>query len=256
MACPRHLFRVPFEIFLQGTNDMFIPLGREFNITGATAVDFAVTVSRVTGTARVVGAVALITARPEEMDAPAQAAGGYTSTQTTTHNTFDLSTVTNKYLAQAGIIGNLSSAGSPAYASGYVDVTVSQCMAMVGQRKIEVTPQLDTTNPTYFVIGRVPANSANEVRAAVIAEGIQNVDYRFVVRGVNDPDAPGAWQALGAGYTTLGAGNSGTCYPDTALSGAITPANFHQLEFGLALKKTATGTAEGQIRVALTQSYT
>ena len=54
MACPRALFRMPFDIQVTSTADILRLLGREITIVGADAFDFALTVSRQTGLARAV----------------------------------------------------------------------------------------------------------------------------------------------------------------------------------------------------------
>ena len=107
MACPRFLCRLGFNVSVTSTTDIFLPLGTPAKITGGAALDFAITVTRVGGNARAVPAVALIAARVENWDPPAAATGGYTSTQITNHNVTDLSAVTDKFLAQIGVIANL-----------------------------------------------------------------------------------------------------------------------------------------------------
>ena len=218
-------------------------------------MDFVITVTRVTGNARAVPAFAPITATENNWDTPTAATGGYTSTQTSTHNTTDLTTITDKYMGQIGVIANLSTGSTPGTVSGYIDVTLSACMVLIGQRLIEVSGQSDNITPNYYLLGRAPANSASGVRAAVIAEGCKDVEYRMMVRGLNDTNSPSAWTALGAGYTALADGNSATCFPNTSVSG-VTPANYHQLEFGIAVRMKSGGSSPaGQVRVAAALSY-
>ena len=90
----------------------------------------------------------------------------------------------------------------------------------------------------------------------MIAQGSKDMEYRMFVRGVNDVDAPGAWTALGTGYTAIADGNSATCLTDASVSG-VTPANYHELEFAFVLRMESGGTLpNGRLRVAAALSYT
>ena len=256
MACPRALFRMPFDIQVTSTADILRLLGREITIVGADAFDFALTVSRQTGLARVVPVAATMVARPDRVDTILTANGGYATVQGTTHHVVDLSTTTGHFLAQIGVVANLSSGTTPGYVTGYVDAYISQCMTMIGQRGIEISGQSDATTPNYYILGRVPARSAGSLRAAIIAEGVNVSEFRFMVRGVNDPDAPTAWTPLGTGFTTLANGSSAVCFADASVSG-ITPANYHELDFAIAIQKQAIGSnPTGRLKVSAGLSYT
>ena len=83
---------------------------------------------------------------------------------------------------------------------------------------------------------------------------VNDVDYLFYARGVNDPDNPGSWVAIGA-WATLANGMNAICTTDATVSG-VTPANFHLLEFAVALRlKTGGANPAGFLRVAAGLSY-
>jgi hypothetical protein len=234
---------------------MFLPIGDPFPITGASGVDFSLTLSNVGSNGQAIPAVALIVARPELMDAPAAASGSYGTATGTTHHITDLSGVSNKFMAQAGVFVSLASGTTPTFLTGILRANLVACSRAVGRRAIEVPSNQTYADPTMYLLGRVPASSANNLRAALIMEGSKDIEYRFMVRGVNDPDAPGSWTALGTVYTAFSDGNSATCAADVSVSG-VSPSSYHTLEFGLALRMRSGGSSPaGQLRVMATLSY-
>ncbi len=256
MGCPRELFELPFTVQVPGTGTAFVALGDPFPIAGASSVDFALTVSNLGANARAVPALALIVARKEVMSNPTAASGAAATAAGTTHHSSDLSATTDKFLAQAGMIVDVSTGSAPSWVTGMLRATLSSCARVVGVRSIEVPGSLSTSDPTYYVLGRTPAASANKLRASLVMVGSKDVEYRWLVRGVNDPQAPDAWVALGVGYTSFSDGNSATCFADTSVS-AVTPGNYHQLDLGLALRKKSGGSAPaGQLRATSALSYT
>lgn len=256
MACPRFLFELDFDMYVTGTQDHWKPLGSEVLIVGAAGFDFACTVFRNTGNARVIPGSMLAAARLEGAGAATAAAGAYADSPSTVHNAIDLSATTNMMIAQLGVIGNLSAGSTPAWIAGRLRAEILQCAAMIGRRRIEVPAQADNTNATLSLLGRVSSSSAANLRAGLVIMGAKDIEFRFYVRGVNDPDAPGAWVALGAGFTPITDGNTAVCFADSSVSG-VTPASYHQLEFAIAVRMKAGGAAPaGVLTVTAGLSYT
>jgi hypothetical protein len=148
-------------------------------------------------------------------------------------------------LHQAVIVGSL-----------IVPADLRACAMPIGQRLIEVSPDQTNGAPSTFLLGRVPASGAANLRAALACNAINDIEYRFFVRGVNDPEEPDTWTALGAGYTALPESTPmAICQSDLSVSG-VTPANYHQLEFSLRLRLTGAGSAPaGFVRVSAGLSY-
>jgi hypothetical protein len=224
-------------------------------IAGSKALDYALTIRQVTGNAAAIPATALMAARPEVVSSLAAASGTYTSTQTTTHHATDTSLVTDKFLAQAGVLAKLSSGTIQAYIAGELSVVHRACGTRIGVRKIEVISNQTNGAPQFYPLGRVPASGADKLRAALLANTINDIDYQFQVRGVNDPENPGSWTAIGS-WTTLANGASATCTTDASVSG-VSPGNYHTLEFAVALRlKTAGSGPAGFLSVGAGLSYT
>jgi hypothetical protein len=256
MGCPKPLFVIPFEMFPTSTDNLWKPLGRPVHIVGSSGFDFALTGVRVGGNARAIPAVSLIPARETMPDSPSAATGSYTSSQTTVHTTFSLSSATDKFLAQIGVFCNLSSGATPGYFAGILRADIAQCGLLVGRRKIEVSSLQDVANPSVYIIGRCPASGADKVRGALIIDGAKDIEFRVYARGVNDPDAPGAWVALGAGWTSITDGNTAVCYGDTAVSG-VTPSDYHRLELAIFVRlKSGGSNPAGFITASLGMGYT
>jgi len=256
MACPHTLFSMEFEMTLTSPDDIWRPLGGPVVIAGASGFDLLVTLRTVSGNARVIAAWQPIAARPNAGGTVTAAAGSYTSTVTSTKNTIDTSGVNDKFLAQLGVLGNLTTGTTPAYVTGVLTARVSRCMKMLGERRIQASGSSTNANPDMYLLGRVPAANASELRAALVADGMKDMEYRFFVRGCLDPETPGAWVALNSGYTGFTDGNSAVCHSDTAVSTVI-PANWHDLEFAIALRMKSGGTApSGFLRVLAALSYT
>jgi hypothetical protein len=107
-----------------------------------------------------------------------------------------------------------------------------------------------------YILGRVPAVGASKYRGIIIANDINRVEYVVKVRGINDPDDPGSWVDIGS-YAALASGNGGICVADVNIGTYITAANYHQLEFALAIRQTSTGSGSstGTLRTTGGVSY-
>jgi hypothetical protein len=73
-----------------------------------------------------------------------------------------------------------------------------------------------------------------------VIENATDLEYRWYVRGVNDPDAPGSWTELGAGWTAITNGNTAVCTADTSVSG-VTRSSYHRLDVALAVRLKSGG---------------
>lgn len=257
MGCPRLVVDVPFRIWVASAADVWESLGGVVGIAGATAFDYRLTVSRITGNVRAIPAAQLIEARDDVPGSPTAAGATYATAVGSTHHSTDLTAATDRYLARVGVLANLSGGTTAGYVEGRLAVYVAQCHTVIGQRRIEIPAAQTNGAPTTVVIGRVPAPSADKVRAAVVATDVKDVEYVFAVRGVNDPEAPGSWVVLNAGtYTALVDGNSATCASDKSVS-TVVPGNYHDLDVGFRFRTKAAGSnPTGVLRVAAAMSYT
>lgn len=256
MACPRSIGEFPFRAAVLSTTEMWLGLGRSFQIAGADTVDFALTVRRLTGDAEVIPGLQTAAALEQAPDAPSAAGGSWNATSgSTTHHQSDLSTTTDKMLAQAGVLVKLTGA-TPGWIEGTLSVQLAACARSVGVRTIEIPAALAASTPSFYLLGRVPACNADALRAAIVATDANDLEYLFFVRGVNDPDAPGSFQALSGSWTTIADGNSATCKADMSLSGVVTTSSFHQLDVMVAVRLKSGGSAPtGIVRVGAAMSY-
>lgn len=255
MACGNLLGRFAFSQLVPSTQDGWLQLGKTIQIVGSKSLDFALTLNQVAGLATAIPATALMVARPEVIYGITAASGSYASSAGTTHHTTDTSAVTAKFLGQFGILSKLSSGTTPGYVAGYLSVIHRICGTNIGSREIEIEPNQTNGAPKFYLLGRVPASGGDKLRAALIGNTINDIDYLFYVRGVNDPDNPGSWVAIGT-WTTFSNGAFGICTTDASVSG-VTPANYHMLEFAIALRLKTGGTGPaGFLRVSAGLSYT
>jgi hypothetical protein len=237
------------------TQDGWLQLGKPLLITGSKSLDYALTLTQVNGLATAIPATALMVARPEVIFGITAASGSYATATGTTHHTTDTSAVTDKFLAQFGILSKLSSGTTQGYVAGYLSVIHRMCGTSIGSRSIEIEPNQTNGAPKYYLLGRVPASGADKLRAAIVGNAVNDIDYLFYVRGVNDPDNPGSWVAIGT-WATFSNGAFGICTTDASVSG-VTPANYHLLEFAVALRlKTAGANPAGFLRVSAGLSFT
>ncbi|MEQ1502629.1 MAG: hypothetical protein ABMB14_10380 [Myxococcota bacterium] len=246
--------RFPFTISVSSINDQWEPLSKVMTIVGGQELDYALTVTRVTSNATAIAATGLMVARADTLFGVNAASGAYAGAAGTTHHATTLSTVTDKYLAQAGVLAKLASGATPGYISGWLSVVLRACSAQIGTREIEIDPGQTNAAPRYYPLGRVPASGADKLRAAIVSNAVKDLEYLFYVRGVNDPDAPGAWVAIGT-WTGLTDGASAICTTDASVA-AVTPTSYHQLEFALAIRLKAAGSGPaGFLRVIAGLSY-
>jgi hypothetical protein len=252
MGCGRVVGRFRFRIAVTSAVDMWEPIGQPLVIVGGHALDYALTISRVTGSVSTIAATAMMTAR-EDMISSVEPAGGTRATaQGTTHHVTDLSAVTDKFLALPGVVARLTNVAQPGYVAGTLSVILQACGTMVGTRSIEVSPQA-TSQPQFFPIGRVPAAGADKLRAAIVSNAAKDIEYRFHIRKVIDPDEPGDWTPNGS-WAPLKDGNSAICTPDAPVGDVA--AGSHQVELALALRTKASATSpSGFMRVAAGLSY-
>jgi hypothetical protein len=257
VACGSVLGQFPFTISVTSTQEVWQPVSRPIMIVGSKALDYALTIRQLTGGAVAIPATALMTARPEVIGSLAAASGSYANAQATTHHVTDTSGITNSFLAQPGLLAKLSGAGNASYISGVLSVIHRACATPIGSRAIEVDPRLTNAAPQTYPLGRVPASGGDKLRAAIVANAMNKIEYLFYVRGINDPDAPGAWVALNTStWTTIADGSSAICHADASVS-SVTPANYHLLEFAIALRLIAAQSGPaGFLRVAAGMSYT
>jgi hypothetical protein len=80
--------------------DGWLQLGKPLLISGSKSLDYALTLTQVTGNATAIPATALLVARPEVIASIGAASGSYSNSATTTHHTTDTSLVTDEFLAQ------------------------------------------------------------------------------------------------------------------------------------------------------------
>lgn len=255
MACGRVLGRFPFSMVVPSVQDGWMQLGKPMLISGSKSLDYALTLTQLTGLATAIPATALMIARPEVIFGITAASGSYSNTITTTHHATDTSLVTDKFLAQFGIFSKLSAGTTPGYVAGYLSVVHRTCGTSIGSRAIDIEPNQTNGAPKYYLLGRVPASGADKLRAAIVGNAVNDIDYLFYVRGVNDPDNPGSWVAIGT-WATFTNGMFGICTTDASVSG-VTPANYHLLEFAIALRLKAAGANPGGfLRVSAALSST
>ncbi|MEQ1508413.1 MAG: hypothetical protein ABMB14_39650 [Myxococcota bacterium] len=255
MACGMTVGRFPFTSWVTSLNDQWNPVGKEMTIVGGQELDYALTLTRVTSNATAIAATALMAARPDVVFGVNAASGAYAGAQGSTHHVTTLSTVNDKYLAQAGVLTKLASGATPGYISGYLSVVLRACASRIGTREIEVDPNQTNGAPRTYRLGRVPASGADKLRAAIVTNAAKDLEYLFFVRGVNDPDAPGVWVAIGT-WAALADGASAICTTDAAVS-VVTPSSYHMLEFGFAIRMKLGGSAPaGFVRVIAGLSYT
>lgn len=236
---------------------MWLSLGPSFQIPGGDAVDFALTVQRVTGDAQAIPGTQTAAAIEQNPDAPSAASGSYNATSgSTTHHQTDLSSTTNKMIARGGVIVKLGAGATPGWIEGTLSVMLSACAKNIGTRSIEIPAALATATPSFYILGRVPACNAGSLRAALVSTDANDLQYLFFVRGVNDPDAPGTFVALNGGtWTDITDGNTAVCVADLSVSG-VTPANYHQLDVMIAIRLKSGGSGPtGIVRVAAAMSY-
>ncbi|MEZ5333596.1 MAG: hypothetical protein R2991_16535 [Thermoanaerobaculia bacterium] len=257
MPCPMVVGRFPFALPVTSSEESWQPLSKPLVIVGGESLDFALTISRATGNAKGIPGAAYLTARPDISGTPSEASGSYSGSQGTTHHAFDLSGTDDEYFAQAGILTKLDGGSTAGFIQGYLSVHLRACAMPIGQRFVEVRGD-QTTTPSTDLLGRVPASGAASLRAALVCNGINDIEYRFFVRGVNDPEEPeSTWTGLGAGYTALPESTPmAICQSDLSVSG-VTPSNFHELDFSIRLKLTGGGsTPTGSVKVSAGLSYT
>ena len=251
MGCGKVVGRFRFRIAVTSTVDIWEPISQPAVIVGGHAIDYALTISRVSGNVSAIPATALMAAREDTIASLEPASGTRATKQGTTHHVTDLTTVTDKFLALPGVVARLAAAGQPGYVAGSLSVVLQACGAMVGTRQIEVSPSQSTAQPQFFPIGRVPAAGADKLRAAIVINGAKDLEHRFHARPVIDPEAPGPWSPIGV-WTPVADGNSAVCTPDVAV-GTL---DAHHLEVALAVRATGGATSPaGFLRVAAGLSY-
>jgi hypothetical protein len=253
-GCAQRVAVHRFRIWVSSSQDLWSGVGDVLQISGGQEIDIAMTIERATGNAVAIPGVASIVARAEVPSLPSAATGSYTGTQGTTHHDFDLSTTTDKYMARVGVLAKLSGGTTDGWVEGTISIVLRRCAVPIGQRSLEVSPDQSTGSPSPSLLGIVPASGADKLRAALVCNAINDVEYLFQVRGMNDPDAPGAWTALGT-WTALTNGNSAVCHADVSVSG-VTPGSWHLLQYAIALRlKTGGSNPAGFLKVAASQSY-
>jgi len=253
MPCGRIVGNFRFRMAVPSTEDMWEPAGQPLIIVGGHALDYALTISRVTSNASAIAATALMVAREDIIVGIEPASGEWSRTQGTTHHVTDLALVKDKFFALPGVLAKLASAGPPGYIAGHLSVILQSCGTMIGMRSIEVSPNQTTPQVQFFPIGRVPASGGDKLRAAIVTNAANDIEYRFHGRGVNDPDAPGSWRPIGT-WTPIPNGNSAICTPDTSISDLVL--GNHLIECALALRmKSAGANPTGFLRVAAGLSY-
>ncbi len=179
-----------------------------------------------------------MTARPADITSTAAATGSYATAIGTTHHATDTSGVNNAFFAQPGVWGKLSSVGD-GYISGHLSVIHKSCGQLFGSRQIEIEPTLTNGAPRTYLLGRIPAAGATNLRGSIIGNGLNDIEYQFRVRGVNDPDEPGSWTNVGS-MATLSNGAVQICTTD-ASAAAVTPSDYHMLECGVMFQLQSAG---------------
>ena len=244
-----------FELAVPSTQVVPTMLGKRFLFVGAKDIDFRLTIYRITSNVQAVAAIADMIARGDLVASLNNATGTVASSAAIWHFTYDCTTTTTKFLGQAAVAAQLASGTTAGYVKGRLRGVLRACQNGAGNRMIEIDPNQTNGAPHVYPLGRVPASGADKVRAAIIANAVKDIEVIVYVRGIVDPEAPGSWVAIGT-YTALADGASAICIADASMSG-VTPASYHELEIGLAVRLKSGGSAPaGFLKALAGVSYT
>jgi hypothetical protein len=254
MACGRFVGRFRFRVPVQSSSEMWEPIGQPLVIVGGHTLDYAMTIATASDGATAIPATALMAAREDEIAEIRTASGDWSAKMGTTHHVSDLEGAPDRFLAQPGVFARLARDARPGYVAGTLSIVLHACGAMIGTRSIEAAANQTADRPQLFPIGRVPAAGADKLRAAVVANAVNGLEYRFEGRGVNDPDAPSAWRPI-TRWAFLEDDHSAICVPDAQVD-ALAPREHHQLEFAIAIRlRAGAENPSGFLRVAAGLSY-
>ena len=178
MACGRTVGKFRFRVVAGSAADTWEPIGQPLVIVGGHVLDYALTVSTLTGGITVAPATALMVAREDQVDAIDVAGGPRATAPGTTHHVTDLTKVGNRFLAQPGVAASRGPVGDDGYATGTLSIILQSCGALVGTRAVEVNPNQTYERPQIYPIGRVPAAGAESLRAAIVYNSVNDLQHR------------------------------------------------------------------------------
>lgn len=248
MSCPRELPTIRHTVTLLSTDLMYVFEDRWWpGIPGT--LDFVGEIENIvqgTGGAAVECKPALQTAavRSDRPDAPGLISAGsaITAAATPTHYEETPSLGSKNHFRRGW--GCKLTSGSLAVVSLRQHTSAPTCGQVLAPVMVVVDPLNAGTDIVLNLISPVlVALNVSKVKAALVFQDNVNdkLEWRLHGRAFNDRAAPGAWTALGSGWTAPASGDSELNTGEIDLVTALSLSSYQWLELALGTRKTAGG---------------
>ena len=179
MACGRTVGKFRFRVVAGSAADTWEPIGQPLVIVGGHVLDYALTVSTLTGGITVAPATALMVAREDQVDAIDVAGGPRATAPGTTHHVTDLTKVGNRFLGASRWWWrvqdpSVTTAMPPARCRSSSS-RAKRWSGHVPSRRIPIKP---TSGPRSIQSVAVPAAGAESLRAAIVYNSVNDLQHR------------------------------------------------------------------------------